>query len=182
MHRKLSFPDADINASSVVMVEGDFTTAFQNQAGNYDVVVTYFFIDTARNLMSYFDTIKKVLKPGGYWINLGPLLYGTGPFVQLSLEEIVLVTEAMGFQYLDTDESCGDLTLPDRKSKQTEATALFMHLLDALQVDLAKTTVSINSWCEITTACPYKMRSALGGMAPGAPLRRTRQHLVFRIY
>ncbi|KAH8667188.1 N2227-like protein-domain-containing protein [Ilyonectria robusta] len=120
MHRKLSFPDVDINASSVVMVEGDFTTAFQNQAGNYDVVVTYFFIDTARNLMSYFDTIKKVLKPGGYWINLGPLLYGTGPFVQLSLEEIVLVTEAMGFQYLDTDESCGDLTLPDRKVRGME--------------------------------------------------------------
>ncbi|KAF7548807.1 hypothetical protein G7Z17_g6821 [Cylindrodendrum hubeiense] len=121
MHRKLSFPDVEINASSVVMVEGDFNTAFQNQAGYYDVVITYFFIDTARNLMSYFDTIKKVLKPGGHWINLGPLLYGTGPFVQLSLEEIVLVTEAMGFQYLDTDESCGDLTFPSRKVRGIEA-------------------------------------------------------------
>ncbi|KPM41387.1 hypothetical protein AK830_g5162 [Neonectria ditissima] len=120
MHRQLSFPDVGVNASSVVMVEGDFTTAFKNKAGNYDVVVTYFFIDTARNLMSYFDTIKKVLKPGGYWINLGPLLYGTGPFVQLSLEEIVMVTEAMGFQYLDTDESCGDLTLPGRTIRGME--------------------------------------------------------------
>ncbi|KAH7161735.1 N2227-like protein-domain-containing protein [Dactylonectria macrodidyma] len=121
MHRKLTFPDVSINASAVVMVEGDFTTAFQHQAGHYDVVVTYFFIDTARNLMSYFDTIKKVLKPGGYWINLGPLLYGTGPFVQLSLEEIVLVTEAMGFSYLDTDKSCGDLTIPGRNVRGMEA-------------------------------------------------------------
>ncbi|KAK7418442.1 hypothetical protein QQX98_003934 [Neonectria punicea] len=120
MHRQLSFPDVGINASAIVMVEGDFTTAFKNQAGNYDVVVTYFFIDTARNLMSYFDTIKRVLKPGGYWVNLGPLLYGTGPFVQLSLEEIVLVTEAMGFQYLDTDDSCGDLTLPGKTVRGVE--------------------------------------------------------------
>ncbi|CAM1505870.1 Fc.00g115070.m01.CDS01 [Cosmosporella sp. VM-42] len=114
MYRELSFPDVNINASSVVMVEGDFTTAFKGQQRHYDVVVTYFFIDTARNLMAYFETIKKVLKTGGHWINLGPLLYGTGPFVQLTLEEIIQVTEIMGFEYLDTDESCGSLTLPGR--------------------------------------------------------------------
>ncbi|KAF5010751.1 hypothetical protein FDECE_3106 [Fusarium decemcellulare] len=121
MTRELIFPDVGINASSVVMVEGDFTTAFNDKVGKFDVVVTYFFIDTARNLMSYLDTIKKVLKPGGHWINLGPLLYGTGPFVQLSLEEILRVAEAMGFEYLDTDESCGPLTFPERKVRSMEA-------------------------------------------------------------
>ncbi|KAM0558042.1 hypothetical protein ACHAPJ_005209 [Fusarium lateritium] len=121
MTRELVFPDAAVNATSVVMVEGDFTTAFSDKTGAYDVVVTYFFIDTARNLMSYLDTIKRVLKPGGQWVNLGPLLYGTGPFVQLSLEEIVQVTEAMGFEYLDTEESCGPLTFPDRKVRSMEA-------------------------------------------------------------
>ena len=121
MYRSLPFPDKNINASSVVMMEGDFITAFNHQLGHYDIVITYFFIDTARNLMSYFDTIKKILKPGGYWINLGPLLYGTGPFVQLTLEEIVQVTEDMGFEYLDTGASCGDLTLPGRKVRGMEA-------------------------------------------------------------
>lgn len=71
--------------------------------------------------MSYLDTIKKVLKPGGHWVNLGPLLYGTGPFVQLTLEEIVQVTEAMGFEYLDTEESCGPLTFEGRTIRSMEA-------------------------------------------------------------
>ncbi|KAM5356833.1 hypothetical protein ACJ41O_003479 [Fusarium nematophilum] len=121
MTRALPLPDVPVNASSVVLVEGDFTTAFLGKTGQFDVVVTYFFIDTARNLMSYLDTIKRVLKPGGHWVNLGPLLYGTGPFVQLSLEEVMRVTEAMGFEYLDTEEGCGPLTFPDRKVRSMEA-------------------------------------------------------------
>jgi carnosine N-methyltransferase len=31
--------------------------------------------DTAPVVMEYIATIKRLLKPGGYWINLGPLLY-----------------------------------------------------------------------------------------------------------
>lgn len=124
-HRALSFPEVPVNASSVVLVEGDFISVFNDKKAHYDVVITYFFIDTARNLMSYFDTIKMVLKRGGLWINLGPLLYGTGPFVQLTLEEIVDVTEAMNFEYLDTSEECGELTLPGRKVRGMYATYNF---------------------------------------------------------
>ncbi|QPC76725.1 hypothetical protein HYE68_007477 [Fusarium pseudograminearum] len=120
MVRPLSFPDVTLNSTSVVLVEGDFTTVFPTP-GEYDSVVTYFFIDTARNLMSYLDTIKKVLKPGGHWINLGPLLYGTGPFVQLSLEEILVVCEALGFEFLETDESCGEKTFEGRTVRAMEA-------------------------------------------------------------
>lgn len=115
MMRKVSFPDKPINSSSVLLVEGDFVTIFNEQTAYFDSVVTHFFIDTARNLMSYFDTIHRVLKPGGYWVNFGPLLYGTGPFVQLSLEEIILVAEAMGFEFLDTSEKCGEITMEGRK-------------------------------------------------------------------
>ncbi|KAF4340510.1 trehalase [Fusarium beomiforme] len=121
MTRELTFPDTSLVSTSVVLIEGDFTTVFDDKTGHYDVIITYFFIDTARNLMSYLDTIKKVLKPGGHWVNLGPLLYGTGPFVQLTLEEIVQVTEAMGFEYLDTDESCGPLTFEGRTIRSMEA-------------------------------------------------------------
>ncbi|KAG9501562.1 hypothetical protein J7337_007253 [Fusarium musae] len=119
--RELTFPDTSLNSTSVVLTEGDFTTVFNDKTHYYDIIATYFFIDTARNLMSYLDTIKKVLKPGGHWVNLGPLLYGTGPFVQLTLEEIVQVTEAMGFEYLDTDESCGPLTFEGRTLRSMEA-------------------------------------------------------------
>ena len=126
MNRAVSFPDVPL--SELLLVEGDFTTAFSHQEGQYDVIVTYFFIDTARNLMAYFDTIKLLLRSGGIWINLGPLLYGTGPFVQLSLQDIITVTEAMGFKFLHTDDSCGPLTFPDHTIRHMEAAYTFDNL------------------------------------------------------
>lgn len=35
------------------------------------MVVTCFFIDTATNILSYIETIHKILKEGGTWINIG---------------------------------------------------------------------------------------------------------------
>lgn len=37
----------------------------------WDCVATCFFIDTANNVLEYIETIWKILKPGGVWINLG---------------------------------------------------------------------------------------------------------------
>lgn len=135
MLRPVSFPDAAVDAGSVVLVEGDFTTVFRDSdgphaAGSFDALVTHFFIDTARNLMNYFDTIARLLRPGGYWVNFGPLLYGTGPYVQLALDEIVAVAEAMGFEFLDVpardddddDNGCrSTVTLPGKKVRGIEA-------------------------------------------------------------
>jgi carnosine N-methyltransferase len=60
------------------MVAGDFIEVYgdgtKNQ-GQWDVVATCFFIDTAKNIIQYLEIIHKILKPGGTWINLGPLLY-----------------------------------------------------------------------------------------------------------
>lgn len=128
MNRAVRFPDVSFSPSRVVMVEGDFTTEFKHQSEHYDVVLTYFFIDTARNLMSYFDTIKDVLRKGGVWINLGPLLYGTRPFLQLSLEDILTVTEAMGFQFLETDAVCGTPTYSEQTVRSIEAVYSFDHM------------------------------------------------------
>ncbi|KAH6683793.1 hypothetical protein VDGD_07139 [Verticillium dahliae] len=121
MFRGVAFPDRPVNASAVVLVEGDFTTAFKGQNGHFDALVTHFFIDTARNLMSYFETIHGLLRKGGIWVNLGPLLYGTGPYVQLSLDEIIAVVNAMGFEFVDAPESCGELTFADEKVRGREA-------------------------------------------------------------
>ncbi|KAG9256743.1 N2227-like protein-domain-containing protein [Emericellopsis atlantica] len=125
MMRPMSFPDQPLNASDVLLVEGDFTTVFNSARPKpqFDVIVTYFFIDTARNLMGYLDTIQTYLKPGGHWINLGPLLYGTAPFVQLSLEDIVAVAEkGLAFEFLDVAGSeCGEITLEGKKVRGMEA-------------------------------------------------------------
>jgi len=37
----------------------------------WDCIATVFFIDTAHNIVAYIETIWKILKPNGYWINMG---------------------------------------------------------------------------------------------------------------
>ncbi|EAS37466.3 uncharacterized protein CIMG_02820 [Coccidioides immitis RS] len=123
LHRPITFPVVPVDPHSVVLVEGDFTTAFKKPSdqGRFDAVVTLFFIDTARNIVTYIETIHQLLKPGGVWINLGPLLYGSSPVIQLSLDEIIDISEAVGFDLQDTDPQCGDISLPGRKVRQMEA-------------------------------------------------------------
>lgn len=111
MQRSVSFPDSSINELAVLLVEGDFTTVFNGEEGKYDVLVTLFFIDTARNLLTYLETIHRLLQPEGSWVNLGPLLYGTAPFLQLSLTEIISLEEAVGFKIEDPGDVCGDISL-----------------------------------------------------------------------
>ncbi|KAJ5275631.1 hypothetical protein N7505_004176 [Penicillium chrysogenum] len=112
LQRSITFPNQVIRPSSVLLIEGDFTTVFAEHTGQYDILVTLFFIDTARNLVTYLETIHRLLRPGGRWVNLGPLLYGTAPFVQLSLDEIVALSESIGFEFQETDPSVGDITVP----------------------------------------------------------------------
>jgi SAM-dependent methyltransferase len=120
MLRSITAPNISPNPA-VLLVEGDFNTVFNDHPGHYDIIVTHFFIDTARNLIAYFDTIHRLLKPGGRWINFGPLLYGTGPFVQLSLDEIVDVVEEMGFEFEDMGTECGELTFEGKKVRSRES-------------------------------------------------------------
>ncbi|KAI9863359.1 MAG: hypothetical protein M1813_003801 [Trichoglossum hirsutum] len=62
------------------MATGDFMVVYSDaaHAAVYDAVATVFFIDTAPNLLRYIETVHHCLKPGGIWINLGPLLWHFG--------------------------------------------------------------------------------------------------------
>ena len=92
----------------------------------WDCVACSFFIDTAHNVIQYLEKIHNILKPGGYWINLGkahsrdyqlshyiclfdfagPLLYHfadmPGEFsIELSWEDIRRIAEQeIGFEIL----------------------------------------------------------------------------------
>ncbi|KAK5149081.1 N2227-like protein-domain-containing protein [Cryomyces antarcticus] len=59
------------------MTAGDFCVLYKGEEhrNSFDAVATVFFINTAPNLIAYIETIKNCLKPGGIWINLGPLLW-----------------------------------------------------------------------------------------------------------
>ena len=59
------------------MSAADFSATYANDehTGRYNAVTTVFFIDTAPNIVRYIETIHHTLVEGGYWINLGPLLW-----------------------------------------------------------------------------------------------------------
>lgn len=86
--RRVSFPDVVPRRDlALQFVPGDFVelARAEDERGQarYDAVVTLFFLDTASNLLAYLDAIWAALKPGGVWINEGPLLYYGNPGMEL---------------------------------------------------------------------------------------------------
>ncbi|TFK66051.1 N2227-domain-containing protein [Pluteus cervinus] len=71
----------------------------QGEEGSYDFIVTLFFIDTSLDVLTTLEQIHTLLRPGGIWINLGPLLWTAGgqAKVELSLEEVLQAAEETGF-------------------------------------------------------------------------------------
>ena len=71
---KVKFPDVDPSLlNDIEFNEDSFESYCFNCNKEFDVVATLYFIDTAYNIVDYIKGIKKVLKEGGLWINLGPL-------------------------------------------------------------------------------------------------------------
>lgn len=71
------------------------------------VMVTAFFMDTAENIIDYVDTVNELVKgyENKYWINIGPLKYGSAPQVELNVEELRDVRNKMGWQDINTYDS-----------------------------------------------------------------------------
>jgi carnosine N-methyltransferase len=62
------------------MCAGDFEEVYGSPGmrARFDAVATCFFLDTARNVVRYLEVVWHALKPGGYWVHLGPLLWHWG--------------------------------------------------------------------------------------------------------
>ncbi|KAF7712626.1 Uncharacterized protein PECH_002876 [Penicillium ucsense] len=114
---------------SMSMAAADFLVLYMEPSNreSFDAVASVFFIDTAPNIIRYIETIYHCLKPGGLWINVGPLLWhvengrpradedeedtsngnkdtnqtslgiGEGGSVELSEDEVLCLVERMGF-------------------------------------------------------------------------------------
>ncbi|XP_042189681.1 carnosine N-methyltransferase isoform X2 [Callorhinchus milii] len=71
--RPVYFPDVNPHSlpsyANFSMTAGDFQEIYV-EPNTWDCVATCFFIDTAHNVVDYIDTIWKILKFGGIWINL----------------------------------------------------------------------------------------------------------------
>nr|CCA19693.1 conserved hypothetical protein [Albugo laibachii Nc14] len=99
------------NVPDFSMCAGEFLEAYAKDTACWDCIVTCFFIDAAPNVIEYIEAIGRLLRPGGVWINLGPLLYHWQSFgesdaeddprytqsIELSHEEIKTVMERIGF-------------------------------------------------------------------------------------
>ncbi|EUB57408.1 hypothetical protein EGR_07732 [Echinococcus granulosus] len=86
------------------MVAGDFVEVY-SEPESWDCVATVYFIDTAHNILDYLDTIWRILVPGGYWVNFGPLLYHFADVpgqdsIELSYEELRKAIQLMGFEFV----------------------------------------------------------------------------------
>ncbi|KAL0955490.1 hypothetical protein HGRIS_001730 [Hohenbuehelia grisea] len=106
LFRAISFPDVVPRLSSTFhLAEADFFSltppSSDSEAPGYDYIVTLFFIDTSLNVIATIEHIYSLLRPGGKWINLGPLLWtlGAQAKVELSLEEVLQVAEHAGFVF-----------------------------------------------------------------------------------
>ncbi|KAJ7519174.1 hypothetical protein O6H91_20G026200 [Diphasiastrum complanatum] len=79
--RPVRFPDLHPGSAGITdgfsMCAGDFVEVYSHpsQTEAWDAIVTCFFLDTAHNIAEYIEILSRVLKPGGVWINFGPLLY-----------------------------------------------------------------------------------------------------------
>ncbi|KAM0951637.1 putative S-adenosyl-L-methionine-dependent methyltransferase [Dioscorea sansibarensis] len=110
--RPVSFPDIHPASAGITegfsMCGGDFVEVYndESQKATWDAVVTCFFLDTAHNIVEYIEIISNIIKDGGVWINMGPLLYhfadAYGPddemSVELSLEDVKKVAFHYGFE------------------------------------------------------------------------------------
>ncbi|KAK7678716.1 hypothetical protein QCA50_018298 [Cerrena zonata] len=114
--RGVTIPDVNPSSlpqnSNFSLVAGDFEEIYgaeeheegDPQAGEWDAIMTCFFIDTAKNIVNYLRIIHRILAPGGVWINLGPLLWHwennttNDPSVELSLDEVKELARQIGFE------------------------------------------------------------------------------------
>lgn len=103
---------------SIHLETGDFIEFSKRVSNVFDVVATSFFIDTASNTIDYLWAIRRILKNGGLWINVGPLHYHMGANkggVYYSLEDLFSIFEEFGMIVMNNFTIYNVPYIPDTK-------------------------------------------------------------------
>lgn len=89
------------------MMSGEFIGIYNELKyfNQFEAILSSYFIDTAHNIVEYFEVFYKILKKGGILINFGPLVYHYSERVdlvsiELSWEDIKLEAKLIGFKLL----------------------------------------------------------------------------------
>jgi len=110
----------------ISMRSGEFAEVYKDQFQEWDAVLTAFFIDTAHNIFAYLRVIAQLLRPGGLWGNVGPLLWHYAPSsggshdsvsVELSWEELRPAIERY-FEIKELNQQDGRYTDGSRAGKK----------------------------------------------------------------
>lgn len=105
--------------SALSMTAGEFVEVYKDQPGEWDALLTAFFLDTAKNVLLYIRTFAMLIREGGCWINLGPLLFHYAEAehdisIELAWEEVrpmilryfTIDEEEMRLAHYTTNPSC----------------------------------------------------------------------------
>ncbi|EGD72379.1 hypothetical protein PTSG_11583 [Salpingoeca rosetta] len=103
--RAIEIPDVDTRelpaGTNFSMAAGDFFEVY-DEANTWDCVASAFTLDTARNPIAFLERVFSILKPGGFLVNLGPLLYHyedsrDGVSLELPLDDVLAAAVQIGF-------------------------------------------------------------------------------------
>ncbi|KAJ6636013.1 Carnosine N-methyltransferase [Pseudolycoriella hygida] len=106
--KSITFPDVsptqDPPTGEFHMIAGDFLQVYK-EVDYWECVATCFFIDCANNVAEFIQNIYNILKPGGIWINLGPLLYHYSDMhnegsVEPTYEDLIIIIKSLGFEII----------------------------------------------------------------------------------
>ena len=119
--------------ASMSMSAGDFTAVYGTTAerGQWDAVVTAYFIDTAHNVCEYLECVANCLRTGGVWVNFGPLLYHWEEYhdevsVELSLDDVIAAAESFGLRVEKCEFHDAMYTSDERSFHKTTYTCAFI--------------------------------------------------------
>ncbi|SCV71998.1 BQ2448_4692 [Microbotryum intermedium] len=136
--RSVQIPDVDpstiasTSSGEFSFAAGDFLEIYvkPSQRAHFDVIVTCFFIDTAKNVVEYLERIWGLLKEDGVWINCGPTLWhfenteGCSS-IELSLEDVKALANRIGFILENEREVQTSYTTNERSTLRHEYAASF---------------------------------------------------------
>lgn len=129
--KSVSFPDIDpVNSRpenfNLEMMNGEFNSSADEQLGeeSVDVIVTSFFLETSgSNPLNTLDTIHKILKQNGIWINFGSLNFACDQ-LPLDWEMLKKVIKEYKFEFIK-DEIVESAYVSNQKTSTNFSCAFF---------------------------------------------------------
>lgn len=132
--------EAEESLPPLSMTAGEFLRVYAAQRDCWDCVLCCFFLDTASAFPDYLSAVRRLLRPGGLLVSLGPLLWHWAPAlpgfpragadprcgesVEMGWDEVRALIVAAGFVFLEEERVAAHYTRNPASLMATEYTAI----------------------------------------------------------